>query len=146
MVGFKFKIMQIKFIKTHPDAVVPKYATNGDAGLDLTAVSCKNIDTEHIKYNFGVAIEIPTGYVGLIFPRSSCYKKRQLMSNCVGVIDSGYRGEISTIMLGTSRESYKTGDRVAQLIIVPYPSVEMVEVDSLSSSDRGDNGYGSRGD
>jgi dUTP pyrophosphatase len=145
MVGFKFKIMQIKFIKKHPNAVTPSYATNGDAGLDLTAVSCKIIDTEHVKYNFGIAVEIPLGYVGLIFPRSSCYKKRQLMSNCVGVIDSGYRGEISTIMLGTSQESYDEGDRVAQLIIMPYPNIEMVEVDKLSESARGSRGYGSTG-
>jgi dUTP pyrophosphatase len=144
-VGFKIKIMQVKFIKTHPNAVIPKYAKDGDAGLDLTAVSCKIIDTEHIKYNFGIAVEIPTGYVGLIFPRSSCYKKRQLMSNCVGVIDSGYRGEISTIMLGTSQESYDVGDRVAQLIIMPYPNIEFVEVAKLSESERGDRGYGSTG-
>jgi len=137
--------MQVKFIKTQPNAVMPKYATNGDAGLDLTAVSCKIIDSEHVKYNFGIAVEIPTGYVGLIFPRSSCYKKRQLMSNCVGVIDSGYRGEISTIMLGTSQESYDEGDRVAQLIIMPYPNVEMVEVVKLSESERGNGGYGSTG-
>ena len=137
--------MQIKFIKIHPNAVVPKYAKNGDAGLDLTAVSSKIIDTEHIKYNFGIAVEIPTGYVGLIFPRSSCYKKRQLMSNCVGVIDSGYRGEISTIMIGTSHESYNKGERVAQLIIMPYPIIEMVEVAKLSESERGNRGYGSTG-
>ena len=145
MVGLKFKIMQINFIKKHPDAVVPKYAKNGDAGLDLTAVSCKIIDTEHIKYNFGIAVEIPTGYVGLIFPRSSCYKKRQLMSNCVGVIDSGYRGEISTIMIGITHESYDKGERVAQLIIMPYPIIEMVEVAKLSESERGNRGYGSTG-
>jgi dUTP pyrophosphatase len=144
-VGLKFKIMQINFIKKHPDAVVPKYAKNGDAGLDLTAVSCKIIDTEHIKYNFGIAVEIPTGYVGLIFPRSSCYKKRQLMSNCVGVIDSGYRGEISTIMIGITHESYDKGERVAQLIIMPYPNIEMVEVAKLSESERGNRGYGSTG-
>ncbi len=137
--------MQVKFIKTHPNAVIPKYAKDGDAGLDLTAVSCKIIDTEHIKYNLGIAVEIPNGYVGLIFPRSSCYKKRQLMSNCVGVIDSGYRGEISTIMLGTSEEIYNEGDRVAQLIIMPYPNIEMVEVVKLSESERGDRGYGSTG-
>ena len=137
--------MQIKFIKKHPDAMVPKYATNGDAGLDLTAVSCEIIDSEHIKYNFGIAVEIPTGYAGLIFPRSSCYKKRQLMSNCVGVIDSGYRGEISTIMLGNSKERYDVGDRVAQLIIMSYPEIEMVEVAKLSESERGDGGYGSTG-
>jgi dUTP pyrophosphatase len=144
-VGFKIKIMQIKFTKTHPNAITPSYATNGDAGLDLTAVHYNRIDSEHIKYYFGIAVEIPTGYVGLIFPRSSCYKKRQLMSNCVGVIDSGYRGEISTIMLGTSQEKYNEGDRVAQLIVMPYPNIEMVEVDKLSESERGSRGYGSTG-
>ena len=66
--------MQLKIKKLHPNSVLPSYAKDGDAGLDLTAVSLEFLDSEHIKYNFGLAIEIPKGYVGLIFPRSSCYK------------------------------------------------------------------------
>lgn len=137
--------MQLKIKKLHPKAVIPKYAKDGDAGLDLTAVRAEQIDTEHIKYIFGIAIEIPKGYVGFIFPRSSCYKQRQILSNCVGVIDSGYRGEISAVMIGTSKERYKILDRVAQIVILPYPEIDFVEVDELSDTKRGINGYGSTG-
>lgn len=137
--------MQLKIKKLHPNAVIPKYAKDGDAGLDLTAVSWEFLDSEHIKYNFGLAIEIPKGYVGFVFPRSSCYKQRQILSNCVGVIDSGYRGEISAVMIGTSKERYKILDRVAQIVILPYPEIEFVEVDELSETERGTNGYGLTG-
>lgn len=137
--------MQLKIKKLHPNAVIPKYAKDGDAGLDLTAISWEFLDSEHIKYNFGLAIEIPKGYVGFVFPRSSCYKQRQILSNCVGVIDSGYRGEISAVMVGTSKERYKILDRVAQIVILPYPEIEFVEVDELSETERGTNGYGSTG-
>ena len=137
--------MQVKAKKLHKDAILPSYAKNGDAGLDLTAVSFELVDSEHIKYNFGLAFEIPQGYVGLIFPRSSCYKQRQILSNCVGVIDSGYRGEISAVMTGSSIENYKIGERAAQLIIMPIPFIEFEEVDKLSETERGINGYGSTG-
>ena len=137
--------MQLKIKKLHPNSVIPTYAKDGDAGLDLTAVSWEFLDSEHIKYNFGLAIEIPKGYVGFVFPRSSCYKQRQILSNCVGVIDSGYRGEISAVMVGTSKERYKILDRVAQIVIMPYPEIAFVEVDELSETERGTNGYGSTG-
>lgn len=135
--------MKIKIKKLHEDAVIPKYARPGDAGLDLTATRKELIDSEHVKYYFGIAIEIPNGHVGLVFPRSSCYKQRQILSNCVGVIDSGYRGEISAVMIGTSTESYNIGDRVAQLIIMPYPVIEFEEVNELTETERGEQGYGS---
>ena len=137
--------MKIKIRKIHPDAVIPKYSKLGDAGMDLTATDMQYIDSEHIKYGFGIAIEIPLGYVGFVFPRSSCYKQRQILSNAVGVIDSGYRGEISVVMIGTSLHSYKPGERVAQLIIMPYPQVEFEEVSELSETERGTGGYGSTG-
>lgn len=139
------KTMKVKIKKTHPDAVIPSYAKEGDAGLDLTAVSKEQIDNEHIKYGFGIAMEIPKGHVGLIFPRSSCYKRRQLLSNAVAVIDSGYRGEISAVMIGTTEKSYDVGDRIAQIIILPYPQIEFEEVEELSDSERGTGGYGSTG-
>lgn len=141
----KLKDMKVKIKKTHKDAVIPSYAKDGDAGLDLTAVSKEQIDNEHIKYGFGIAMEIPKGHVGLIFPRSSCYKRRQLLSNAVGVIDSGYRGEISAVMIGTTDESYDVRDRIAQMIILPYLQIEFEEVDELSDSERGTGGYGSTG-
>lgn len=143
--NMEVKTMKVKIKKTHPDAVIPSYAREGDAGLDLTAISKERIDLEHIKYGFGIAMEIPKGHVGLIFPRSSCYKRKQLLSNAVGVIDSGYRGEISAVMIGTTDESYNVGDRIAQIIILPYPQIEFEEVEELSDSERGAGGYGSTG-
>lgn len=137
--------MKIKIKKLHPNAVTPFYATEGSAAMDLTAVSNEYIDTEHIKYNFGLAFQIPKGKVGLIFPRSSCYKQKQLLSNCVGVIDSDYRGEISAVMIGTSKSSYTTGERVAQIMFIDAPQIEFVETDELSTSERGEGGYGSTG-
>jgi dUTP pyrophosphatase len=138
--------MEIKIKRLHPNAVIPKYAKQGDAGMDLTAVSFDYVSSEHVKYNFGIAIEIPKGYVGLIFPRSSCYKQGQLLSNSVGVIDSGYRGEISAVMIGYHPEQkYKVGDRVAQIVILPYPEIVFIESESLSETERGDGGYGSTG-
>lgn len=135
--------LEVKIKKTDNNAVIPTYAKPGDAGLDLTVVSKEEVDSEHIKYDFGLAFEIPQGYVGYIFPRSSCYKQRQVLSNCVGVIDSGYRGSVSAVMIGTSSYSYKIGERAAQLIIMPYPTVKLIEVDELSESERGEGGYGS---
>lgn len=137
--------MKIKIKKLVENATVPTYAKNGDAGMDLTVVSSEMIDNEHIKYGFGIAIEIPFGYVGLIFPRSSCYKQRQILSNCVGVIDSGYRGELSAVMIGTSPQKYKVGNRAAQILILPYPQIEFELTDELSDSERGLGGYGSSG-
>jgi dUTP pyrophosphatase len=136
--------MKIKIKKLHKNAIIPSYAKDGDAGMDLTAISLELLeDFGCIKYNFGLSIEIPKGYVGLIFPRSSIYKSLQMMSNSVGVIDSGYRGELSAIM--NSYGSYMLGDRVAQLIILPYPKIEFEEVTELSETERGTNGYGSTG-
>jgi dUTP pyrophosphatase len=137
--------MKIKIKRLHPEAVLPKYAKQGDAGMDLTAVSREKIDKDHFRYNFGIALEIPEGFVGFVFPRSSCYKQQQMLSNCVGVIDSGYRGEISAVMFGTTDYSYKVGDRVAQLIVLPIPYVQFNEVQELSDTERGTGGYGSTG-
>ena len=138
--------MKVKIKKMHPDSVIPSYAKEGDAGLDLTCVGYQQIDSEHVKYNTGIAVEIPSGHVGLLFPRSSCYKKRQLLSNCVGVIDSGYRGQISMVMIGMHKDfMYKKGDRIGQLIIMPYPQIEFEEVEELSQTERGEGGYGSTG-
>ena len=137
--------IKVKIKKLSPDAVFPKYSLDGDAGMDLTAVSKEQLDQEHIKYGFGIAMEIPRGYVGLIFPRSSCYKRKQLLSNAVGVVDSGYRGEISAVMIGTTETSYNVGDRVAQIIILPYPQIEFEETNELETTIRGNGGYGSTG-
>ena len=137
--------MKVRIKRLHPDAVVPKYAKAGDAGMDLTAVEMER-EWNIVTYKTGLAIEIPEGHVGLLFPRSSVYKTSMVLSNCVGVIDSGYRGEIMMKFRSTeSNKAYEVGDRVGQLIIMPYPQVELEEVDSLSSTDRGKGGYGSTG-
>jgi dUTP pyrophosphatase len=136
---------QIKFKKTDPNAVIPFYATAGANAMDLTAISKDYLDSEHVKFGFGLAFQIPIGKVGLIFPRSSCYKQRQLLSNCVGVIDSDYRGEISAVFVGTAVNGYEVGDRVAQIMFIDAPQVELNEVKNLEETKRGSNGYGSTG-
>jgi len=124
-------------------AVIPNYAKAGDAGMDLTAIIVREEDT-HITYHTGLGMEIPYGYVGLLFPRSSVYKTGQILANSVGVIDSGYRGEIM-MKFNKSFERYNAGDRIGQIIILPYPQVNFEEVDELSISDRNAGGFGSTG-
>lgn len=136
--------MKVKFKKLHPNAVVPKYAKEGDAGLDLVATSIK-LDPGFTEYGIGLAMEVPKGHVGLIFPRSSISAKDQQLANSVGVIDSGYRGEVKLRFVDRGPLSYDVGDKIAQLIIIPIPTVEIEEVDVLSSSDRGEGGFGSTG-
>jgi len=137
--------MKVKIKKLHKDAIIPKYAKDGDAGMDLTAVDV-SADEGTITYKTGLAVEIPRWHVGLLFPRSSVYKTGQSLTNCVGVIDSGYRGEIMMkFTLSPYQREYQIGDRVGQLIIMPYPMVEFEEVEKLTPTDRGEGGYGSTG-
>lgn len=140
--------MRVRIKKLHPDAVIPSYAKTGDAGLDLTAVARTYDEHRNIVYHFGLAFEIPQGYAGFIFPRSSVCKKTLILTNCVGVIDSGYRGEVTAkfknlMTPDLKMESYKVGERVAQMVILPVPQIELEVVDSLSESERGEGGYGS---
>lgn len=139
--------MKIRVKKLHPEAVIPVYAKQGDAGLDLTAVSEEwNEDNSMVTYGTGLAIEIPEGYVGLLFPRSSVFKTSLNLSNSVGVIDSGYRGEIMFKYRYLEEGMvYDVKDRVGQLLILPYPSIELEEAQELSSTERGEGGYGSTG-
>lgn len=139
--------MNVKIKKLHTDAVIPSYAKEGDAGLDLTATSMSCDDYGNICYGTGLAFEIPKGYVGLVFPRSSNAKKDLWLTNSVGVIDSGYRGEVTFKYRPVDLEEriYQIGDRVGQLIIMPYPYIEFEEVEELSETERGCSGYGSSG-
>lgn len=142
--------MKVKIKKLDPKAVVPKYAKEGDAGLDLTSISRSFDDKNNVIYKTGLAIEIPYGYVGLIFPRSSIANKNQLLTNSVGVIDSGYRGEITFKFKSIQNSTqfckpYEVGERVGQLIIIPYPSIEFEEVEELTETERGKGSYGSTG-
>lgn len=153
-----------------------QYAKNGDAGIDLTATSKEYDENGNIVYGTNRAFEIPKGYVGLLFPRSSNANKDLLNTNSVGVIDSGYRGEVfmkfkpsslickkgfdysgqtekefdsRTMYVGHSdscdHRDYEINDRIGQLIILPYPTIEFEETDELSETERGINGYGSTG-
>ena len=142
--------MKIRFKRLHPAAVAPKQGTLGAAGFDLTATSRKWDDDLNVwEYGTGIAVEIPHGHVGLLFPRSSVYKTGNIMSNCCGVIDSDYRGEIMAKFYVNNwhigQLHYAPGDRIAQLVIVPIPEVEYVEVDKLTETERGTGGYGSTG-
>lgn len=138
----------IRVKKLVPEAVLPKKAHASDAGFDLVAVSVEeDRKREIVTYHTGIAMEIPEGYVGLVFPRSSVYRHQLVLSNCVGVIDSGYRGEIllKYRVMQPHISRYCSGDRVGQIVIVALPEFEMVESDELSDSDRGEGGYGSTG-
>jgi dUTP pyrophosphatase len=142
--------MKVKVKKLHADAVAPKFGKPGDAGADLVATSVDASSREgQIVYGTGLAVEIPEGMVGLVFPRSSVRNYDLVLSNCVGVIDSGYRGEImATFNLKNPWSPdlvYKIGDRIAQLIIMPVPLVEFMVVDELSETERGTGGHGSTG-
>tara|TARA_R110000796_G_scaffold58413_4_gene134849 strand:+ start:7073 stop:7525 length:453 start_codon:yes stop_codon:yes gene_type:complete len=144
--------IKIKIKKLVSEALIPTYSTEGDAAMDLTAVS-KIVDTFGNRvYGTGLALEIPKGYVGLIFPRSSVSKYNLGLTNCVGVIDSGYRGEImckfkrlSENTFHNNTNDYDVGDRVAQIMIIPIPEISFIEDTDLSASERGEGGYGSTG-
>lgn len=174
--------MQVKVKRLSKNAVIPAYSKPGDAGMDLKSIS-RNFDPEgNVVYGTGLAFEIPEGFVGLLFPRSSNSKKDLVLSNSVGVIDSGYRGEVyfkfkpsaffaddSWAKPGTVGKNTKTfdftmlpmgyemynpeygcalyevGDRVGQIIIMPYPKVTFEEVSELSATERGEDGFGSTG-
>ena len=139
--------MKVKIKKLHKDAVIPKYSRPGDAGMDIVALGVLKQSKEQVSYGTGIAVEIPEGHVGLIFPRSSIKNYELMLSNSVGVIDSGYRGEIQ-VTFNTRFWGdivYKKGEKIAQMIIMPYPQIEMEEVEELSSTERGEGGFGSTG-
>lgn len=152
-------MLKVKIKKLSPDAVIPTYAKNGDAGMDLTIISHRTDDC-YTEYGTGLAIEIPEGFVGLVFPRSSISNKCQILANCVGVIDPTYRGEIKLRFkvfdelirgaMESDRDAdffnslfYMEGEKGAQLMIIPFPEVQWEEVEELSTTERGVNGFGS---
>lgn len=142
--------MEVKFKKLADDAVLPSYANPNDAGLDLTATRfTQEFDKSGkmvLVYHTDLAVEIPEGYVGFIFMRSSVSQRSLSLCNCVGVIDAGYRGEImckfklTTDALPTI---YQPGEKIAQLIIMPYPSIEATLTEELTETERGESGFGS---
>jgi len=129
--------MQVKVKKLHPNAVIPSYSATGDAGMDMVAISAEIAeDGSYIEYGTGIAIEIPAGYVGLLFARSSISKTSLILANHVGVVDSGwFAGETA----------YEVGNKIGQLMILPYPQIELIDSDELSDTSRGEGGFGSTG-
>jgi dUTP pyrophosphatase len=138
--------MKVKFKKLDPNATIPTKATAGSAGFDLRATSRINQSGSWV-YGTGLAIEIPKGHVGLIFPRSSVFKTNLGLRNCVGVIDSDYRGEITLKFRPDAKYPivYNIGEAVGQIIILKTPAIEFVEAELLSDTKRGSGGYGSTG-
>lgn len=139
--------MKVFFKKLHPAAVEPKQAKRGDAGFDLTATWVKRIGLFKYQYGTGIALEIPEGFEGEIRPRSSVHKTGMILSNCVGTIDAGYRGEIMAVFwkIPFIGKPYKAGERIMQILIKHVPKVKYIEADKLSETERGTGGYGSSG-
>ena len=157
--------MKVNIKKLNNNSVIPVKAHLTDAGFDMIATRREIDDEGNIVYGTGLAIEIPDGYVGLLFPRSSVSKKDIILANSVGVIDSGYRGEVifkfkpiqqvnKSLSTNpnwhynhrmTGGTDYQVGDRIGQLIIIPIPDIELVETNELPDSQRGEGGFGSTG-
>lgn len=155
--------MKVNFMKKSTDAILPSYSREGDAALDLFALTKHYSKDGVITFNTGIAVEIPENYVGLLFPRSGIVKKPLTLANCVGVIDSNFRGFIEIVykpdIITVENNGLKTsitrielihntlnvGDRVGQLLIIPRPLIEPNEVPQLSNTNRGTNGFGSSG-
>ena len=155
--------IDVKMKPLEPNAVPPSYASDGSAGLDFTAISHEyDSITQTELYHTGWAVEIPAGYVGLLFPKSGIFKKTSRLTNCVGVIDSDYRGEVCArfenntsaylnVLDGerifkrfgkTRQDAYKTGDMIFQMVVVPAPRVRVLFTEELSETERGGKGFG----
>ena len=142
--------VKVKVKKLNENAVIPQYATPGAACVDLVATSVTYDKYQNYVFGTGLAFEIPKGYVGRLYPRSSNSKTNLYLTNSVGNIDSDYRGEVMVKFRCRDQEMfgyeyYKVGDRIAQLAIEEVPTVEFEEVEELSETQRGDGGYGSTG-
>ena len=163
--------MKVKLKKLNENVKLPVYAKTGDAGLDIKATRIESENNYSITYGTDLCIEVPFGYVGLIFPRSSIRNYDLSLSNCVGVVDSGYRGEIMATFKKTKLDGmyyvldsdyegeimttfkktkldgmyYDVDDKIMQIIILPYPSIEFEFVDELSETERGEGGFGHTG-
>ena len=143
--------MKIKFKKLDHKAEVPTYAHSSDAGADLFATSINETEL-FIEYGTSLALEIPEGYAGFIFPRSSVSKTALMLNNSVAIIDCHYRGEIKLRFKRIKGydsyfdyKRYNVGDKIGQLIVMPVPDLEFEEVQELSNTERGDGGFGSSG-
>ena len=142
--------MELRFVRLREEAILPKRAHKGDAGVDLYADEPAHLGPgERWSVGTGVSVEIPEGHAGLVLPRSGLAREHGIaLVNAPGLIDCGYRGEIRVLLLNTDpAEVYrvKPGDRIAQLVLTPVIAPEPVEVEALTESARGEDGFGSSG-
>lgn len=142
--------MELKFRLLEPGAQLPTRANEGDAGLDLRAAEPATIGPgQRAQIGTGVAVEIPPGHAGLVLPRSGLALRHGIsMVNAPGLIDSGYRGELRVLLLNTDHADpfdVEPGDRIAQLLVVPFAEAAPIQVAELSDSERGTGGFGSSG-
>ena len=141
--------MKIDIKKVNPNAKIPTYGSEFAAGADLYALLDAPVTispSETVMIQTGISLAIPAGYVGLIYARSGLASKKGLApANKVGLIDPDYRGEIMVALHNHSNEaqSIDVGERIAQLVIIPYAVAEYVEADELSDTARGEGGFGS---
>ena len=142
--------MRLEFKRIVPDAVLPSYARAGDAGLDLSAAIDATVEPgQRMMIPTGVAVAIPEGHAGLVLPRSGLASRHGLtLANSPGLIDAGYRGELTCSVVNLDPERAVTvskGDRIAQLVVVEVPAMEPAWVEELPGSERGEGGFGSSG-
>jgi len=141
-------VIELPIARVRPDAVVPRRAYAGDAGLDLAACEPAVLAPgERATVGTGLAVAIPEGHAGFVQPRSGLAARHGItVVNSPGLIDSGYRGEIRVVLLNTDESEtfvVEPGMRIAQLVVLALPEVELVEVDELPTSERGVRGFGS---
>ena len=143
-------MIELQVARVRDDAILPSQAYDGDAGLDLAA--CERVELgpgERAIVGTGLAVAFPEGWAGLVLPRSGLAARHGItIVNAPGLIDSGYRGEVKVILLNTDGQEpfvVEPGMRIAQLVLVEKASVHLVEVDALTSSERGAGGLGSSG-
>jgi dUTP pyrophosphatase len=141
-------MIELPIQRVRPDAVVPARAYAGDAGLDLAATERVELGPgERAVVATGLAVAIPEGYAGFVQPRSGLASRHGItIVNTPGLVDSGYRGELMVVLHNTDRaEAFvvEPGMRIAQLVVLPVPEVELVEVEELPASERGARGFGS---
>ena len=145
----KNKLMKLSFKRIHPDAVLPSYAHEGDAGMDVRSVQALTIQPgRRALVKTGLVAEIPSGYEIQVRSRSGlAFKHGVTVLNSPGTVDSGYRGEIGVILANFGDEPFpvSVGDRIAQLVVSPVTQAEISETSDVSSSERGEGGFGSTG-
>jgi dUTP diphosphatase len=141
-------VIEVPIRRLRPDAIVPERAYAGDAGVDLAA--CERVALapgERVAVGTGLAVAIPQGFAGFVQPRSGLAARHGItIVNAPGLIDSGYRGEVRVVLLNTDRRApfvVEPGMRIAQLVVLAVPEVELVEVDELPETERGVRGFGS---